>query len=99
MGGSGRLSRPQGASHKGLPPQPELRPQSNGGHFVYSIVGDCANTASRVEGLNKHIGTQLLATESVVAGLDNILVRAGPPGNNAIMRHTHRVVGSPNAQW
>ncbi|MGH8612276.1 MAG: CHASE2 domain-containing protein [Gammaproteobacteria bacterium] len=46
-----------------------------GGHFVYSIVGDCANTASRVEGLNKHIGTQLLATESVVAGLDNLLVR------------------------
>ncbi|MGH8531338.1 MAG: CHASE2 domain-containing protein [Gammaproteobacteria bacterium] len=47
-----------------------------GGHFVYSIVGDCANTASRVEGLNKHIGTQLLATESVVAGLDNLLVRS-----------------------
>jgi adenylate cyclase len=46
-----------------------------GGHFVYSIVGDCANTASRVEGLNKHIGTQLLATESVVTGLDNLLVR------------------------
>ena len=46
-----------------------------GGHFVYSIVGDCANTASRIEGLNKHIGTQLLATESVVAGLDNLLVR------------------------
>ncbi|MGH8509632.1 MAG: adenylate/guanylate cyclase domain-containing protein, partial [Gammaproteobacteria bacterium] len=46
-----------------------------GGHFVYSIVGDCANTASRVEGLNKHIGTQLLATESVVAGLDDLLVR------------------------
>ncbi|MGH8472458.1 MAG: CHASE2 domain-containing protein, partial [Gammaproteobacteria bacterium] len=46
-----------------------------GGHFVYSIVGDCANTASRVEGLNKRIGTQLLATESVVAGLDNLLVR------------------------
>ncbi len=46
-----------------------------GGHFVYSIVGDCANTASRVEGLNKHVGTQLLATESVVAGLGNLLVR------------------------
>ncbi|MGH8597803.1 MAG: CHASE2 domain-containing protein, partial [Gammaproteobacteria bacterium] len=45
-----------------------------GGHFVYSIVGDCANTASRIEGLNKHVGTQLLATESVVAGLENLLV-------------------------
>jgi adenylate cyclase len=46
-----------------------------GGHFVYSIVGDCANTASRIEGLNKHLGTQLLATESVVEGLDNLLLR------------------------
>jgi adenylate cyclase len=46
-----------------------------GGHFVYSIVGDCANTASRVEGLNKHLGTQLLATTSVVQGLDNLLMR------------------------
>lgn len=81
MGGLGRLSfggTPTRDSHKGLPPQPELRPRRNGGHFVYSIVGDCANTASRVEGLNKHIGTQLLATESAVVGLDNILVRAGP---------------------
>ncbi len=46
-----------------------------GGHFVYSIVGDCANTASRVEGLNKHLGTQLLATESVVEGLNGLLLR------------------------
>ncbi len=46
-----------------------------GGHFVYSIVGDCANTASRVEGLNKHLGTQLLATGSVIEGLDDLLLR------------------------
>ena len=75
LAGCHSAERPQGASHKGFLPQPELGPRSNGGHFVYSIVGDCANTASRVEGLNKHIGTQLLATESVVAGLDNLLVR------------------------
>ncbi len=50
-----------------------------GGHFVYSIVGDCANTASRIEGLNKHLGTQLLATESVVEGLNALLLR--PLGN------------------
>lgn len=36
-----------------------------GGHFVYSIVGDCANTASRIEGLNKHLGTRILATAEV----------------------------------
>ncbi|MEA3291776.1 MAG: adenylate/guanylate cyclase domain-containing protein, partial [Pseudomonadota bacterium] len=46
-----------------------------GGSFVYSIVGDCANTASRVEGLNKHIGTQVLATEAVVEGFENLLLR------------------------
>jgi adenylate cyclase len=46
-----------------------------GGHFVYSIVGDCANTASRVESLNKHLKTKLLATGSVVEGLDNLLIR------------------------
>jgi len=46
-----------------------------GGHFVYSIVGDCANTASRIEGLNKHVGTQILATESIIEGIDNLLTR------------------------
>ena len=46
-----------------------------GGHFVYSILGDCANTASRIEGLNKHIGTHVLAKESVVERLDDLLLR------------------------
>jgi adenylate cyclase len=46
-----------------------------GGKFVFSIVGDCANTASRIEGLNKHIGTQILATDSVVDGIAGLLVR------------------------
>ena len=45
------------------------------GHFIYGIVGDIANTASRIEQLNKQLGTRLLATEEVVAGLDDILVR------------------------
>jgi len=46
-----------------------------GGRFVYSIVGDSANTASRVEGLNKHVGTQILATGDVVEGFDDLLTR------------------------
>jgi adenylate cyclase len=46
-----------------------------GGHFVYSIVGDCANTASRIEGLNKHLSTDVLATESVIEGIDDLLMR------------------------
>ncbi|TNF07241.1 MAG: adenylate/guanylate cyclase domain-containing protein, partial [Gammaproteobacteria bacterium] len=45
-----------------------------GGHFVYSIVGDCANTASRIEGLNKHLGTELSATAAVVEGLEELLL-------------------------
>lgn len=46
-----------------------------GGHFVFSIVGDTANTASRIESLNKHTGTQILATQAVVEGLDGLLLR------------------------
>lgn len=46
-----------------------------GGHFVYSIVGDCANTAARIEGLNKHLNTQLLASGSAMEGVEGILCR------------------------
>lgn len=46
-----------------------------GGRFVYSIVGDSANTASRVEGLNKQVGTRILATGEVVEGFDDLLTR------------------------
>jgi adenylate cyclase len=46
-----------------------------GGHFVYSIVGDCANTAARIEGLNKHLQTQLLASGSAMAGVEGLLSR------------------------
>ena len=47
-----------------------------GGHFVYSIVGDCANTASRIESLNKQLGTHLLATQPVVEGIDGLVLRS-----------------------
>lgn len=46
-----------------------------GGHFVYSIVGDAANTASRVESLNTHLNTQLLATETTTAGIEGFQLR------------------------
>ncbi len=46
-----------------------------GGHFVYSIVGDSANTAARIEGLNKYLGTQLLASRVVTEGVDGLLTR------------------------
>lgn len=40
-----------------------------GGHLAYSILGDPANTASRLENLNKELGTHILAAESVVSDL------------------------------
>jgi adenylate cyclase len=46
-----------------------------GGNLGYCIVGDCANTASRIEGLNKYLKTKILATESLVEGLDIFLTR------------------------
>ncbi|MGR9044780.1 MAG: CHASE2 domain-containing protein [Gammaproteobacteria bacterium] len=46
-----------------------------GGHFVYSIVGDCANTAARIEGLNKRMGTRILTSQTVVEDLDGLLLR------------------------
>ncbi len=46
-----------------------------GGRFVYSIVGDSANTASRIEGLNKHLGTQILASSEMLAGFDDLVTR------------------------
>ncbi len=46
-----------------------------GGRFAYSILGDTANTAARLESLNRHLGTHVLAAESVVPDTDGILVR------------------------
>lgn len=40
------------------------------GRFAYSVVGDAVNTASRVERLNKHLGTRVLAAEALVSGLE-----------------------------
>jgi adenylate cyclase len=42
-----------------------------GGQLAYSILGDPANTAARLEGLNKQLGTRVLAAQSVVRGLSS----------------------------
>lgn len=49
-----------------------LGPVGAGGHFEYRAIGDVVNTASRIEALNKQLGTQVLASAEVVAGLTGI---------------------------
>ena len=44
-------------------------------HYEYRAVGDSINTASRLQGLNKVLGTRLLASAATVEGLDGLLTR------------------------
>lgn len=43
-------------------------------HWEYRAVGDAVNTASRLEGLNKRLGTRVLASAAMVAGLEQALL-------------------------
>jgi adenylate cyclase len=45
------------------------------GRFVYSVVGDCPNTAARLESLNKQLSTRIIAARAVIEGLDEIVSR------------------------
>jgi adenylate cyclase len=45
------------------------------GRFAYSVIGDCPNTAARLESLNKQLGTRIIAAQAVVEGLDEIVSR------------------------
>jgi adenylate cyclase len=44
-------------------------------HYEYRPVGDIVNSASRIEGLNKQLGTRLLASAEVVQGIEEIVTR------------------------
>ena len=44
-------------------------------HYEYRAVGDIVNTASRMDGLNKFLGTQILVSAEVLQQLDGFLTR------------------------
>jgi len=46
-----------------------------GEHFEYRPVGDIVNTATRIEGLNKHLGTRILVSREVCSQSDGFLAR------------------------
>lgn len=43
-------------------------------HYEFRAVGDAVNTASRLEGLNKLLGTRVLASAEMAAGLQHLFV-------------------------
>jgi adenylate cyclase len=46
-----------------------------GDHYKYGPTGDTVNTASRMEGLNKFLGTGILVSAEVLQGINQFLVR------------------------
>ena len=44
-------------------------------HYEYQAVGDMVNTATRIQGLGKYLGTRMLASEETVDGLEEFLTR------------------------
>lgn len=44
-------------------------------HFEYRAVGDIVNTSNRIENLNKVIGSQVIASESVLDGVEGVISR------------------------
>lgn len=44
-------------------------------HYEYRAVGDIVNTATRIEGLNKFLGTYILVSASVIEGLPGFFTR------------------------
>lgn len=48
-------------------------------HYEYRAVGDMVNTTNRIQDVNKILGTRLLVSYEIIAGLDEFLTR--PLGN------------------
>jgi adenylate cyclase len=46
-----------------------------GDHYEYGPTGDTVNTASRMDGLNKYLGTEVLVSEESIAEVDGLVAR------------------------
>jgi adenylate cyclase len=46
-----------------------------GDHYEYRAVGDMVNTATRIEALNKYLGTRILASHIIIEDLEGFLTR------------------------
>jgi adenylate cyclase len=46
-----------------------------GEHYEYGVTGDTVNTASRMDGLNKYLGTQILVSAEALRDLNGFLTR------------------------
>ncbi len=44
-------------------------------HYEYRAVGDIVNTATRIEGLNKRLGTRILVSSVILDGIDGFATR------------------------
>jgi len=44
-------------------------------HYEYRAVGDIVNTSSRIQGMNSHLGTRILLSTEVLAGVDGLQTR------------------------
>jgi adenylate cyclase len=44
-------------------------------HYEYRAVGDIVNTVTRIQGLNKFLGTTTLASDAVLEGVEGLLTR------------------------
>src|SRR5262249_15056718 len=45
-----------------------------GDHYTYGPTGDTVNTASRMDGLNKYLGTRILVSKEVLRDVDGFLI-------------------------
>jgi adenylate cyclase len=61
-----------------------------GEHYEYGVTGDTVNTASRMDGLNKFLGTQILVSAEVIDGLDGFLTREA--GSFLLKGKSHPIV-------